>query len=157
MAAEEKTNSTDKTARKEIYLGDNFGAAVIHVNGLTLNTDGQGNVKLQNGNVTIDITDGNISVYKGSEDATVQLKQPTNDPDVLHSSLDKRAIQVGDVLGQDFDLPEGLERLNGWLIYNITEEGVPQALEPKESAPEGVVSWKTGINHAEKTLKKARP
>lgn len=154
--------AVEKTDNRELSLGDDFGPAVVRVNGLTVSTDGNGNVKLQNGNVTVDIIDGNTSVFGGNvvahTDGTVQLKPPVqeqmNDPDVIQSSVDARAVQIGDVLGKDFDLPEGLERLDGWLVYNITEDGVPQALEPKESALEGVVNWKTGMNHAEKTLKK---
>lgn len=64
-----------------------------------------------------------------------------------------QTLKIGDVLGQDFDLPEGLERLNGWLVYNFSLNGTPQALEPIESAPEGVVNWNTGLSHVEKTLK----
>ncbi len=98
---------------------------------------------------------GNVVAHT---DGSVQLKPPaqeqTNDPNVIQSSVDKRALQVGDVLGKDCDLPEGLDRLKDWLVFNITEDGVPQALEPKESAPDGVVNWKTGVNHVEKTLKK---
>jgi hypothetical protein len=161
MAAEEKTNY------RELSLGDDFGPAVVRVNGLTVSTDGNGNIKLQNGSVTVDITDGNTSVFDNgwqcfgviaNANGTVQSKPPvaeqTNEIGVIASSVDKRAVQIGDVLGQGFDLPEGLERLDGWLIYNITDEGVPQALEPKESAPEGVVGWNTGMNHAQQTLKK---
>lgn len=143
-------------------MGDDFVPAVVRVNGLTLSTDGNGNFTIENKNVKIDITDGNTSVFGGNviahTDGTVQLKPPApeqaNEIGVIHSSVDKRAVQIGDVLGEDFDLPEGLERLNGWLVYNITEGGVPQALEPKDSAPEGVVNWETGMNHAQKTLKK---
>lgn len=151
----------EQTDNRELSLGNDFGPAVVRVNGLTLSTDGKGNVKLQNGSVTVDITDDNISVFGGNvvahTDDTVQLKPPaqeqTDDPDVIRSFVDKRAVQIGDVLGADFDLPEGLERLNGWLVYNVTDKGVPQALEPKDSAPEGVVNWEAGMNHAQ-TLKK---
>ena len=154
--------AVEKADNRELSLGDDFGPAVIRVNGLTVSTDGNGNVKLRNGSVTVDITDGNTSVFGGNviahTDGTVQLKPPTpeqtNEIGVIASSVDKRAVQIGDVLGKDFDLPEGLERLNGWLVYNITEGGIPQVLEPKESVPEGVVTWKTGMDHVQKTLKK---
>lgn len=66
----------------------------------------------------------------------------------------KRILQIGDVLGMDFELPEGLKRLNGWLVYNFTKQGIPQALEPLESAPEGGVSWYAAGDHIRQTLKK---
>ena len=66
----------------------------------------------------------------------------------------KRILQIGDVLGINFNLPKGLERLNGWLVYNFTKQGIPQALEPLESAPEGLVSWYAGVDHVRQTLKK---
>lgn len=43
--------------------------------------------------------------------------------------------------------------MKGWLIYNFTVEGVPQVLEPIESAPKDVVRWATAVTHMEKTLK----
>ena len=49
----------------------------------------------------------------------------------------KRILQIGDVLGLDFELPEGLERLNGWLVYNFTKQGIPQALDVSGSYPLG--------------------
>lgn len=128
---------------------------------IALSTDGNGNVMLENGSVIVNIIDGNTWVFGGNVVAhtggTVQLKPPVQEqtkyPDVIQSSVDSRAVKIGDVLGKDFKLPEALERLNGWLVYNITEDGVPQALEPKESAPKRVVDWKTGMNHALNTLK----
>ena len=155
-------DALETTGSRELSLGDDFGPAVVRVNGLTVSTHGNGNVTLLNGSVAVDITNDNTSVFGGNviahTDGTVQLKPPsqeqTNEIGVNTSSIDKRAVQIGDLLGEDFDLPEGLERLNGWLVYNITEGGVPQALEPRESAPADIVNWKTGMNHVEKTLKK---
>ncbi len=154
--------NTKKIENRKLSLGDDFAPDVVRVNGLTISIDGNGNVKLQNGSVTVDITDDNTSVFGGNvvayTDGSVQLKPPAqeqiNDPNVIQSSVDKRAVQIGAVLGQDCDLPESLERLKGWLIYNITDDGVRQLLEPKESAPEGLVNWKIADNHVEETLKK---
>jgi hypothetical protein len=85
---------------RELSLGDDFGPAVVRFNGLTVTTDGNGNVKLENGRVTVNIADGNTSVFGGNvtahTDGTVQLKAPvaeqTNAPGVIASSLDVKSF-----------------------------------------------------------------
>lgn len=61
-------------------------------------------------------------------------------------------LKIGDVLGRDYGLPENLDHLKGWLVYNFTDEGVPQILESKASALKGTVCWKRADNHVKETL-----
>ncbi len=87
---------------RELSLGDDFGPAVVRFNGLTVTTDGNGNVKLENGRVTVDIADGNTSVFGGNviahTDGTVQLIAPapeqTNAPGVIASRVEVKGSSI---------------------------------------------------------------
>jgi hypothetical protein len=131
----------------------------------------------QDGAIVVDLSSMSssetVTIITGN---SVQLRAPvpeqTNEIGVIESKVDTRALKIGDVLCTDlsvlpdriqniediedhiFIIPESLKRLNGWQLYNFKEDGTPQFMEPKESAPEGVVNWKTGMEHAEVTLKK---
>jgi len=48
-------------AKRKISLGDDFGPAVVRMNGLTVKTDGNGRVKIEIGDVTVDIVKGNTT------------------------------------------------------------------------------------------------
>lgn len=123
---------------------------------LTLTDDFEGVTlrRSQTGRLIIDVSalgDTDITVHGAQTD--VKLQEPSieqNRADLF--AVDKRVLQIGDVLGVTFDLPEGLERLHRWLIYNITDEGIPQALEPKDSAPEGLMRWPIAVKHVQETL-----
>lgn len=101
---------------REFSLGDDFGPAVFHFNGLTVSTNGNGQVKLETGSVIVDISNGNTTVYGGNvtahTDGTVQSKAPiveqTNAPksssgviapsvDVKSFSPDNSIIRAGTV------------------------------------------------------------
>lgn len=89
---------------RELSLGDDFGSAVVRFNGLTVSIDGNGQVKLETGDVTVDIANGSTTVYGGNvtahTDGTVQLKAPvaeqTNAPKesvgVIASSVDVKSF-----------------------------------------------------------------
>lgn len=108
--AEPRTKDTTNNQGRELSLGDDFGPAVVRFNGLTVTTDGNGNVKLENGRVTVDIADGNTSVFGGNviahTDGTVQLKAPvaeqTNAPNnssgVIASRVDVKSFQPGNAI-----------------------------------------------------------
>ena len=101
---ESSTKDTTHNQGRELSLGDDFGPAVVRFNGLTVTTDRNGNVKLENGLVTVDIADGNTSVFGGNvtahTDGTVQLKatapEQTNAPSrssgVIASSVDVKSF-----------------------------------------------------------------
>lgn len=91
--AESSTKASINTGN-ELSLGDDFGPAVVRFNGLTVSTDSNGKVRVETGRVTVDIADGNTSVYGGNvtahTDGTVQLKAPAeeqmNTPGVIQSA-----------------------------------------------------------------------
>lgn len=141
----------------ELNLGDNFGAATVKVNGLTFSTGGKDHATLQNKDVVIEIIDGRIfasgvRLIECKEGDGVELI-PLNagleeEADVVQASAGGQGtIQPGCVLGEDFILARNLRRLRGWVVYNVTDDGIPQALEPKEKVPENFVDWFSGADH----------
>lgn len=145
----------------EFSLGDDCGPINIRVNGFTLSTDGKGRAELQNRKLTINILNDAVFVFGGDvtvhAHGTVQVKphppEQANGKSIVTSWVDHRALNIGDVVGLTFETPEGLERLNGWIVYNFQYNGVPQFLEPKISAPLGDVTWEAGYHHVKNTLK----
>jgi hypothetical protein len=104
--------------------------------------------------VTIIIKNG--SVAKGTEQVSFKIassgKDQRNEGGVCLSRMDKSALKVGTKLGAlyDYSLPEELEHLEGWIVYNITEEGIPQALSQKNLGPIGPVSFELAQRHVDK-------
>ena len=62
--------------------------------------------------------------------------------------VDRSEIKVGDVLGVDFELPSGLEHLNGWEVFDV-RDGVPHVLQPKTDAPESRMSLRSALEYVE--------
>ena len=121
---------------------------LVRLNGLTIRTDGKGQVKLENGGFTVDITNGNITVYGGNAtahtDGTVQLKAPTaeqnNVLETTQSSVDTKAYSIGDALP------------DGWVVGGISPTtGAIFSVEPVTSALDGYQTWYIGEDRA-KTL-----
>ncbi len=128
-----------KTLR-EISLGYHSEPLVVKVGDSTLTINNGKTTLNTSGDVDVITTNGNININPPTQ-------EQDDDPNTIKCSLDKRAVQVGDVLGQDYLLPEDLQRLNGWVVYNVTEEGVPQALEPAESSIQRPVNWYKSEDH----------
>lgn len=123
-------------------------------------------ISLNGGRTVVDIEDGNITVsgarVVNSYNGTVFLKalsdfsskvdeeQDVTSP-LIKASVNDNSLQIGSVLGEDYKLPDGLERLEGWIVYNFTDEGVPQLLEPSESGIENFcVVWDRADEHVVK-------
>lgn len=129
---------------------DYLGPVIVNVNGDRICTDINGVAKFTSGRsrLIVDITDGHFSASDGVlQSGSIAPKKVNGTSNIITSSLDRGAVNVGDVLGQDIGLPQGLERLSNWIIYNVTVDGIPQALEPLESAPDGAVNWKKAKEH----------
>lgn len=142
-----------------ISLGNHGDPTVIYVNGLMVTIHGGCKGDPVEGDVDIDIEDGRI-VISGAKIVEaekgliciepINTEGPSNDLNVIQSSMDDQVLKVGDVIGEDFIAPEGLERLHNWMVYNVTKEDVPQLLEPKSSAPRNRVDWEAGYKHIKK-------
>ncbi len=79
-----------------------------------------------------------------TEGVSIELIPPTQKQGTnLRVVTNEHMLKVGDTLGADIKLPQTLQHLDGWIVYNITEEGIPQALEPAE------ISEKTAVNSKE--------
>ncbi len=148
MAVSTQNNQTTAT----------FNNTVTCNNGLILST-GDGRARLEiPGILHITMSGDNLSSKNCSdfsghiENVTVALQSPTTKqtsaPDATAYELNQRAVQIGDVLGKDYKLPESLKRLDGWMIYNITDAGMPQALEADKTAPKKHVTWTDAKVHA---------
>ena len=44
----------------------------------------------------------------------------------------KPVLKIGDILGVDFDLPEGLEGYEGWMMSGLTAAKIPQFILPTD-------------------------
>ena len=112
-------------------LGAAFDFAVIRLNGMTF----------------ISPAEDGYAVFK--RDADVTIIEPAHRPEIKSKSeiIDKRALCAGDVLGGNVILPHGHEHLDGWIIYNVTDDAVPQALEPLTGASERMTTWKSGARY----------
>ncbi len=117
-------------------LGAAFDIAVTRLNGITL----------------ISPAENGHAIFK--RDVDVTIIEPAHRPHIKSKSaiLDKRALSIGDVLGNNVILPHGHEHLDGWIIYNVRDDAVPQALEPLASATDRMMSWENATRHIE-TLK----
>ena len=111
--------------------------------------EGQFNVAVtrMNGIDVITLVENGYAVFK--RDADVTIIEPAHNPEPKSKStvIDKRALCAGDVLGGNIILPQGQEHLDGWIIYNVTDDAVPQALEPLTGASERMMTWKSAAQY----------
>ena len=112
-------------------LGETFSYAVVQINNITIITPAE------NG----------YAAFKRDVDVTIIEPAHCFDTQTETATLDKRALCAGDVLGGNILLPQGQEHLNGWIIYNVTDDEIPQALEPLVSATDRMMSWENATQH----------
>lgn len=133
-----------KKESRELSLGDDFGPAVVSVNGITLTIDADGKPTLKasgdatiitNGNITAYSTDGNVTAYTNG---TVQLKAPAPEQtNGITATVTKKAYNIGDTLP------------DGWVVGpRSPKTGIVMAIEPASGALDGYKTWHQGEDHA---------
>ena len=138
-----------KIPPKEIDLGSDFGPVNVSVNGVLLKSGGKdGLTVLKAEKDVVVVTKGNVMAQGGNVIAhSTEVEASEASTEIEETSIDEYAVKVGDVLGFSGKLRPSLDHLRGWLVYNINDEGVPQVLEPIQSAPTEPVSLKAAFKH----------
>jgi len=121
------TTSNAKTESQQLALSGAF-------EGVTLQ-------KSAPASLTVDLSALNgvdVTIITGG---TVQLKAPateqTNEKGVIHTSVDTRAYNIGDVLP------------DGWIVGPVSPDtGIVMAIEPVAGALDGLHLWHKGRDHA---------
>ncbi len=130
-----------------LNLKDVFGPAVVHADDLTVDI-GTNFITIKKGDLEIGIDTIDCRFSVSGRNFEVNFKNTSDaEETVSQTSVDMATVQIGDVLGRDFDLPEGLEHWENWVVYDIMEDGAPKALEPKCSALDGLVDVETAQKH----------
>lgn len=135
--------SANKESR-ELSLGDDFGPAVVSVNGITLMIDADGRPTLKasgdatiitNGNITAYSTDGNVTAYTNG---TVQLKAPAPEQtNGTNATVTKQAYNIGDVLP------------DGWIVGPVSPDtDIVMSIEPVSGALDDYKTWHQGEKRA---------
>ena len=138
-----------KVQPKEIDLGSDFGPVNVSVNGVLLKSGGKdGLTVLKAEKDVVVFTKGNVMAQGGHVVAhPTEEEESEASTEIEETSIDEYTVKVGDVLGFSGKLRPSLDHLRGWIVYNITDEGVPQVLEPIQSAPTEPVSLKAAFKH----------
>ena len=113
------------------------------------NSDGKIIVDLAALSSGLDIIINGISTVNSVRFTEPQSFDMKIHPPLMDSCL---PIKTSNILGADIALPDGLERLSGWIVYDTrldyqTGQMVPHVLEPVQSAPEKCVTWLEAKDH----------
>lgn len=137
MATNKRQIKLNNNESRELSLGNDFGPAVVHVNGASISVDEKSNVVVvTKGNIDAHTTQGSITAYS---DKPVQLKAPvpeqTNAIAVQEKSGAKRGLEVGDKME------------DGTIFAGVSPDTGANMFVTPQDAP-GTLQWKAAMNYA---------